>query len=115
MLPYQFNVGVAGGAQCVGHAVKAGFLAHPEQVDFTNTLNLLCHASMLRAVRKRATGLANLVASIYCKHSELLVRGATASSPHPVTDWGTTGGLSRRPVLQAHSAGSPGSVEGTLS
>ena len=37
---------------------------------------------MLRAVCKRAPGLAKLAASIYSKRNELLVRGATAGSPH---------------------------------
>ena len=44
MLPHQFGVGGAGGAQCVGHAVKAGILAHPEhvttQVDFKKNVQL---------------------------------------------------------------------------
>ena len=86
LLPYQFGVGVAGGAQCVGHAVKAGMLAHPEHVtihvDFQNAFNLLCRASMLNAVRKRAPGLSKFAASLYSKHSELLVSGAAAGSPH---------------------------------
>ena len=70
----------------MGHAVKAGMLAHPEHVtihvDFQNAFNLLCRASMLNAVRKRAPGLSKFAASLYSKHSELLVSGAAAGSPH---------------------------------
>ena len=41
MLPHQFGVGGAGGAQCVGHAVKAGMLAHPEHVTIQFDLKRL--------------------------------------------------------------------------
>lgn len=85
LLPLQCCVGMAGGAQCVGHAVTAGALAHPDhltlQIDFKNTFNSLCWAFMLRAVRKCAHGLANFAAFIHSKHGELLVRIAVAGSP----------------------------------
>ena len=106
LLPYQFGVGVAGGAQCVGHAVKAGVLAHPEhvtiQVDFKYAFNLLCRASMLNAVRKRAPGLAKFAASLYSKHSEfwsrVLQRAARISSHRP--------GCDRETQLEACTSGS---------
>ena len=86
MLPYQFGAGVPGCAQGVEHAVKAGILAHPKratvQVDFKNAFNMLCRASGLSAVRKRAPGLAKFAAPVYSQHSELLVPGAAAGSPH---------------------------------
>ena len=70
----------------MGHAVKAGVLAHPEyvtiQVDFKNAFNLLCRASMLNAVRERSPGIAKFAASLDSKHSELLVPGAAVGSPH---------------------------------
>ena len=37
---------------------------------------------MLRVIRKRAPGLAKFDASLHSKHSELLVQGAAAGSPH---------------------------------
>ena len=52
------------------------------QSDFKDAFNSLCRPSMLRTVCKRAPGLAKVAASIYSKHSELLVRGAAARSLH---------------------------------
>ena len=54
MAPLQMGVGVSGGTQCVGHAVKAGIAAHPDQVplqiDCKNAFHSLCSTSMLRAI-----------------------------------------------------------------
>ena len=42
----------------MGHAVKAGQIAHPDQVtvqlDFKNAFNTLCRESMLTAIQERA-------------------------------------------------------------
>ena len=58
--PLNYSVGVAGGAQIIGHAVKAGHLAHPDQVtvqlDFRNAFNALCREAMLKAILLRALG-----------------------------------------------------------
>ena len=53
---------------------------------------LQCQASKLRAVCKRAPGLAKLATSIYSKHSELLVRGAAAGSPRIQSQTGVSQG-----------------------
>ena len=94
----------------MGHAVKASLLAHPGhvllQTDFKTMFKLLCLASMLRAVRKRAPGLDKFCSSMYWKHSELLVRGA---APHTfsyrlgcprVTQRGMCFGLTVQEVLE---------------
>ena len=69
-----------------GTCSDRGLLAHPDhvtlQIDFQHVFMLLCRASMLWAVRKRAPGLAKFAVSIYLKYSELIVRDAAAGSPH---------------------------------
>ena len=45
LAPIQNGVGVAGGAQCIGHALRAGAKAHPDHVtvatDFNNAFNTI--------------------------------------------------------------------------
>ena len=59
MATLQMGVGVSGGAQCVGHAVKAGIAAHPDhvtlQIDCKNAFYSSCWTSMLRAIATAAT------------------------------------------------------------
>jgi hypothetical protein len=75
LAPLQVGVGVRGGAQCLGHAVRAGILAHPEdvtlQLDCKNAFNSLCRATMLRAVAERAPQLFRFALWMY-KHASQL-------------------------------------------
>jgi len=57
LAPLQVGVGVRGGAQCLGHAIRAGVMEHPDdvtvQLDFKNAFNTLSREAMLKAVAKR--------------------------------------------------------------
>ena len=53
LAPQQFGVGVAGGAQCIGHTLRAGVLAHPDHVtvatDMRNAFNTIHRTAVLKA------------------------------------------------------------------
>jgi hypothetical protein len=63
LAPLQVGVGVKGGAHVLGHAVRAGTLAHPDdvtlQLEFKNAFNSLSRKAMLKAVAARAPQLLN--------------------------------------------------------
>ena len=50
----QLGVGVAGGAQCIGHALRTGAEAHPDHVtvatDVRNAFNTMHRSAVLQAV-----------------------------------------------------------------
>ena len=121
MAPLQMGVGVSGGAQCVGHAVKAGIAAHPDhvtlQIDCKNAFNSLCRTSMLRAIATAATPLLPLVTWMYSEASPLLVLGASRTA---TSLWSKQGvrqadpreplffALTVQPILQSLSKAFPG-------
>jgi hypothetical protein len=57
LAPIQWDVGVAGGAQCIGHALRAGAAAHADHVtcatDFRNAFNTISLDAVLAAVAER--------------------------------------------------------------
>lgn len=77
LAPLQVGVGVKGGAQVLGHAIRAGDLAHPEdvtlQLDFKNAFNSLSREAMLSAVATRAPQLFKFAAWTYRHASSLLL------------------------------------------
>jgi hypothetical protein len=69
LAPLQVGVGVKGGSQVLGHAIRADILAHPEdvtlQLDFKNAFNTLSREAMLKAVADRAPQLLKLALWMY--------------------------------------------------
>jgi hypothetical protein len=85
--PLQVAVGVRGGSQVVGHALRAGIAAAPAsvtvQVDWQNAFNTLRRDKMLAAVQQRCPALLPLAMWAYGRHSHLIVQqspGAVVSS-----------------------------------
>jgi hypothetical protein len=77
LVPLQVAVGVPGGSQIVGHALRAGHSADPScvtvQVDWRNAFNTLRRDRMLDAVAQRCPALLPMAAWAYGRHSHLLV------------------------------------------
>jgi hypothetical protein len=71
--------GVAGGAQIVGHALRAGMTAEPSLVmahlDWRYALNSLSRQKMMNAVAQRCKEILPLAVWAYQAHSRLHVRG----------------------------------------
>jgi hypothetical protein len=85
--PLQVAVGVRGGSQVVGHALRAGMAAAPAsvtvQVDWQNAFNTLRRDKMLAAVQQRCPALLPLATWAYGRHSHLIIQqspGAMVSS-----------------------------------
>jgi hypothetical protein len=61
LAPRQLAVGISGGSQIVGHALRAGTLAGPGcitvLVDWRNAFNTMRHDCMLAAVTQRCSAL----------------------------------------------------------
>jgi hypothetical protein len=57
LAPIQLGVGEAGGAQCIGHALRAGAAAHADHAtcdaDFRNAFNTISRDAVLAAVTER--------------------------------------------------------------
>ena len=84
LAPLQLGVGTPGGSQCLGHAVRAGIAAEPEdvtvQLDYANAFNTVHRSAVLAATQKRwPEGLA-LTAWRYEQPTELHFRGAPEGS-----------------------------------
>jgi hypothetical protein len=84
LAPLQVGVGIKGAAQCLGHAIMAGVMEHPDavtvQVDFKNAFNMLCRHKMIKAVIEYAPQLLRYVMWMYRHASPLWVAG----SPDPI-------------------------------
>jgi hypothetical protein len=78
LAPLQLAVGISGGSQIVGHALRAGVLADPGcitvQVDWRNAFNTMRRDCMLAVVAQRYPALLPMVAWTYGQHSRLLVQ-----------------------------------------
>jgi hypothetical protein len=92
LAPIQLGVGVAGGAQCIGHALRAGAAAHPDHVtcatDFRNAFNTISRDAVLAAVSERHPQLFPFVQWAYAGPAELWVHGGPRG--HELL-WSTTG------------------------
>jgi hypothetical protein len=75
-------VGVSGGSQIAGHALRAGIAADPGcvtvQVDWHNAFNILRRDRMLAAVQQHCPALLPMVAWAYGRHSRVLLERAEA-------------------------------------
>lgn len=84
LAPLQVGVGIKGAAQCLGHAIMAGIMEHPNhvtvQVDFKNAFNTVCRVAMIKAVIKHAPQLLRFVMWMYKHASPLWIAG----SPEPI-------------------------------
>ena len=73
------GVSVAGGAQCIGHALRAGAEAHPDHVtvatDVRNACNSMPRSAVLQAVAERYPQLFPFVNWAYTPAAELWVHG----------------------------------------
>ena len=120
LAPLQQGVGVAGGAQNIGHALEAATASDPElvvvQLDFANAFNTLDRTAMLHAVAERAPALLPLATWAYSKPSELLLRDAPAGMQPIVSAAGVRQGdplgplfysLTTYPALQTAAAAHP--------
>ena len=80
LAPLQVAVGIRGGSQVVGHALRAGMSADPGcvtvQIDWQNAFNTLRRDRMLAAVEQRCPALLPMVAWAYSRHGRLLVQGS---------------------------------------
>ena len=75
--PLQLGVGVRGGAECIGHALRAALHDDPAtavvQLDFTNAFNSVSRQAVLHAVKQRQPALLPFVQWLYGRHSRLLL------------------------------------------
>jgi hypothetical protein len=77
LAPLQVAVGVKGGAYVLGHTIRAGTLAHPEdvalQLDFKNAFYSVSRDAMLKAVAATAPQLYKYAAWTYTHASTLIL------------------------------------------
>jgi len=80
MCPHQVGVGIQGGAQCLGLAIRAGTLARPEDItlklDWRNAFNSLSRQKMLDTVLQEAPSLYLYAYSMYSQPSKLWLSGS---------------------------------------
>lgn len=85
--PLQMGVGVRGGAQIVGHAVRAGAQDQSTvtlQVDVRNAFNSVSRTAILQQVHERVPSLSHWAEFAYGTPSLLYVDGADPTS-HPIS------------------------------
>ena len=96
LAPLQLGVGVRGGSQLVGHALRAGMAADPDcvtvQLDYRNAFNTLARGAMLAAVAKRQPSMLPFAAWTYRHPSRLLVSGAPDETPPILSECGVRQG-----------------------
>ena len=92
LAPKQLGVGVAGGAQCIGHALRAGVMANPDYVtvatDMRNAFNTIHRTAVLKSVAERLPQLFAFVNWAYSVPAELWVHGGPNGHERL---WSTTG------------------------
>jgi hypothetical protein len=80
LAPTQLGVGVSGGAEAMGHALRAAIDAEPDavivQIDYENAFNRPLRSEIVAATRVRTPSLERFVTWLYGQHSRLLVEGA---------------------------------------
>ena len=121
LAPLQLGVGVAGGAQCMGHAVAHALRTDPSavalKVDWENAFNTVHRSAVLRAVANRAPSLLPFAAWSYGQHSDLHVAGEQPDRPFLRSRSGVKQGdpcgmlffaLALQPVLEAVAQQHPG-------
>ena len=105
LAPLQLGVGVPGGAQCVGQALRAGILSHPGdvtiQLDWKNAFNSVSRQVMIDTVAARAPALLPFAAWAYREPAALWVRDAPPSSPLIMSRAGVRQGDPCGPLLFA--------------
>jgi hypothetical protein len=102
LAPLQLGVGVKGGSQILGHAIRTGVAADPScvtiQLDFRNAYNTLGRGPALAAITKKQPSLALYANWVYRQRSRLFAAGAPAGTPPVWSECGlrqgeTTSGL----------------------
>jgi hypothetical protein len=85
LAPLQLGVGVKGGSQIIGHALRSGITADPEcvtvQLDFRNAFNSVHRGPMLEAIAEHEGALLAFATWKYGQSSRLLPVGAPEGTP----------------------------------
>jgi Reverse transcriptase (RNA-dependent DNA polymerase) len=85
LAPLQLGVGIAGGSQCLAHAVRAGIAADPGcvtvQVDMRNAFNCVLRSAVLDAVMHQQPSLLPFAQWVYGAPGRLFVLGAEPGTP----------------------------------
>jgi hypothetical protein len=85
LAPLQLGVGVRGGCQALGHAMRAGAMAEDDivtlQVDLANAFNTFSRAEMLEEVSVRCPELSRFAWYLYGSPSQLWIAGASPEEP----------------------------------
>jgi hypothetical protein len=111
LAPLQVGVGIPGGAEGVGHALRSALDAHPDHLllslDCKNAFNSVSRQAIFHAAQEHAPFLLNFLSWAYGRPSQVFLRGAPDNSDPVLSTSGVKQGDPLGPLLFAPTLQGP--------